>query len=422
MFVFHVAPNVCADTRVIPSISLSEMYDSNVWFGFTPPGRPKFDYATSVSPQLTVEHRGRLFEGTFIGGPSANFYINNPDLNYVGATGIFNGNLDQLAQKLDRRLSLLVKDNFYYTNQLQPFINAPAGQDPTITGSSIGSGIQAFRVTSTANIGMATGSFLLTPSTVFQATYANSLIRFGGTFSDQTQVGDTVSNQTQVSAFGVTSHSLTAGPLWRITPRDTVGANYTYSTADFEISGLPGGGRFSTQGGSLTWSRLLTPTLTANVQGGIQVLDSGDTPVGPGQVGGQASNLLYVTSTSLTWRYDDNSLLTLSYSRSVVPSFFVVPVPLVSNVVSASFSQQLSEKVSATESANYAHSEDEASILSFVSYSGTVSLNYAISRSLTAMAMYTYFNLEYIDSSSGSAVRFAFDRSLITVSLKASWN
>src|SRR5438445_9600816 len=53
------------ETNIIPSVTLSERYDSNVFFV---PGGNLDDYVTSVSPQLRVVHMGQLIEGTIGGG------------------------------------------------------------------------------------------------------------------------------------------------------------------------------------------------------------------------------------------------------------------------------------------------------------------------------------------------------------------
>src|SRR6478752_2818385 len=53
------------DTAIIPSISVSERYDSNVYFV---QGSRLEDYVTSVTPRLKVVHTGELIQGTAVGG------------------------------------------------------------------------------------------------------------------------------------------------------------------------------------------------------------------------------------------------------------------------------------------------------------------------------------------------------------------
>src|SRR5256885_5346608 len=78
------APKAVAgpETNIIPSVTLSERYDSNVFFV---PGRNLEDYVTTVSPQLRVVHIRQLVEGTIKGGLTTETYVKNPGLNYVAA-------------------------------------------------------------------------------------------------------------------------------------------------------------------------------------------------------------------------------------------------------------------------------------------------------------------------------------------------
>src|SRR5262249_32912424 len=78
-------------TNIIPSITLSERYDSNVYFIS---GGPFEDYVTRVSPQVRVVHMRQLIEARVGGGLTSELYVKNPGLNYVGANGAINLNLD----------------------------------------------------------------------------------------------------------------------------------------------------------------------------------------------------------------------------------------------------------------------------------------------------------------------------------------
>src|SRR5439155_18344324 len=74
--------------RVVPLLSVSERYDSNVFFSpkSTLEGlnaKPE-DFVTTVNAQLAVVHSGRLMQGMFLGGTTSEFYVQNPDLNYTG--------------------------------------------------------------------------------------------------------------------------------------------------------------------------------------------------------------------------------------------------------------------------------------------------------------------------------------------------
>ncbi len=54
------APRIVhGETKLVPSLAASERYDSNVFFVS---GRNLEDYFTNISPQLKVDHKGRLME------------------------------------------------------------------------------------------------------------------------------------------------------------------------------------------------------------------------------------------------------------------------------------------------------------------------------------------------------------------------
>jgi hypothetical protein len=390
-------------TRVIPAVNFTERYDSNVWYGFTPPGARKADYATGIQPQVTFDHKGKYVEGTLFTTGTAEFYTNNPSLNYVGGTANLNAKLDQLTQRLDRRLSLTVMDQFIYTTQLQGFVNPVPGQAPAFGGSPIGSGVQTFRVTTTANSGKAVGSYILTPTITLNGSYTNYYISFGGTVGGQS---------TGVPVFGFTTHALSGGPQFKLTPRDVVETKYTYTNASYVSTTPTVGGTFITHGATLGWTRQLSQTLSATVTGGATLIDFGDVQQPAG------SNLTYVASMSLQWNYEKNSAATFSYSRAVAPGFFGAPVPLVSNTVNVSASRALTQKLRIVGTANYAHNEDTESIIRFISYGGTVSLTYDIARSVSATVNYIYYNY---DSKLITQV-FHFDRNALMLSLRMAWN
>src|SRR5437879_13354871 len=79
------APRIAhGETKLVPLLAVSERYDSNVFFI---PGRNVEDYVTNISPQVTVDHKCRLIDGTVRGGATAEVYVKNPGLHCVAANG-----------------------------------------------------------------------------------------------------------------------------------------------------------------------------------------------------------------------------------------------------------------------------------------------------------------------------------------------
>ncbi|MGH7183949.1 MAG: hypothetical protein ACREJN_18505, partial [Nitrospiraceae bacterium] len=112
-----------AQTNVIPSLSVSERYDSNVYFV---QGGNLEDYVTRVSPQVRVFHKRQLIEGMVGGGATGETYVRNPGLNYIAGNGIVNLNLDRAMGELIRGLGLRIFDTYVYTPQPLAFA-APVG-------------------------------------------------------------------------------------------------------------------------------------------------------------------------------------------------------------------------------------------------------------------------------------------------------
>ena len=62
---------VSAQTTIIPSLTVSERYDSNIYFApksTLSPGIQAEDFITMVVPQMTIAHAGSLMRGSLSGG------------------------------------------------------------------------------------------------------------------------------------------------------------------------------------------------------------------------------------------------------------------------------------------------------------------------------------------------------------------
>lgn len=73
-----------AETRVIPSVSVTERYDSNVFFApsASVPGLKRWDFVTAVTPMVQVVDKTREVETTLNLGGSGNVFVNNSKLNF----------------------------------------------------------------------------------------------------------------------------------------------------------------------------------------------------------------------------------------------------------------------------------------------------------------------------------------------------
>ena len=276
-------------------------------------------------------------------------------------------------------------------------IKALIGPAPTEGPDTFIRGIQASRANSRTNMAMATAAYELTPVVTMQGSYTHSIMRFG-----------TILVQRNASAFFDTTYqSYSFGPQFRVTPLDVLSVNYQGSHSEFGQAGVFHSS-FKTQGGTVGWNHMFTPTWTASGSVGLTQIGTGTSAI-----------TTYLADASLEWKHEHGGA-TLRYNRSVFPSFFIAAVPLLSQVVTLSGTYSVSSALSLTGNANYATNESTSAQvpLKFNSYSTSISLNYIISRSISVIASYT--NSQFRQSFAGSD--FTFNRNVASVSLRGEWN
>jgi hypothetical protein len=393
-----------ADTVLVPSISVSERYDTNVFF--ITAGGNLTDYVTTIAPSLSVQHKGRVIEGSLVGTVMGEIYALNPGLNYIAPSGTLNLNLDQVVGRIDRRLKLIVTDSFTYTPRPPGFLSPDTG---SVVPQDFVRGIQTMRANSITNIGTVAGSYGLTSASNLLASYTHMYMRFGNFFLPPgTTLGTT---ETQPSPqilpcgspfFTTTMQILTVGPEIKVTPRDI--ATLSFQGMDMEFEANCTAFAFQTKGGLLGWKRKLTQQWSVSGSGGLTILTPGN-------------NLQYLANGAVEWKHRDTSA-TLSYSRTIFPSFFIAAAPLLSQVIALSGKHKVSEALSLTASANYALNETiEGPLFKFESYAATIGMTYTISRTVSASA--SYLHSEFVQGVSDS--QFSFDRDVLQVTLRKEW-
>lgn len=407
-----------AETLVVPAITVSERYDSNVFNSEVVPGVKPSDYVSSVAPQVRMLHKGALGEGTFQLIGIGEKYINNPDLDYFGGGGGFNFNLDRLVKQFMPQASLLVTDNIFYTPQAPSYSVSDA---PGETLNPLTRGIQIVRVRTLTNNASAVGRYALTPTVNFVATYVHSMIRYGGTFTSA--IG--------FNLIDTNSQLITAGPQFQVSRQDILGVSYIYQQTDFlggQTTGIAN--QFVTHGGTATWLRNWSPEVKSNVYGGASVLqqDSG-LPSGGGGQGTSGTPVYYNGGASLTWTETSGgsstvmgavspspglgggggggfsgggaakTLAALNYSVGVFPSTYSAGVPLISHVLTASVNRRIGSNVYGWGNGNYSRNDSLSSAtsfadISFQSYGGGGGVAYMFTPTLFASLNADYQRLK----------------------------
>lgn len=376
-----------SQTDIIPSISVSERYDSNVFFTNT--SQNAADYVTTISPMVNIRRQTRLinFSGSLLA--SGNFYVRNPSLNYASVTANVSASLDALMARFVKRTTLSVSDFFTYTPQPPAFYAPPASGAGAGIAEDFARGIQAVRANSLINVFGMNGAYSINPTVNLIGNIQHQYMRFGSAFAPT--VGGGFFNTQYLTA--------SLGPQFVVTTKDRISVNANYSAVSYASSG------FQLAGATVGWQRKLSQRFSFNVNAGVTKFLSG------------GQSLQYVGSGQLSWQ-ERSTVTTLSVSRSVFPSFYVTSTALVSNVVTLTVNHQFTERLSGSVNGNYAQNQSVSGPnLNFTSYSGSLNINYLFTKRLVGTASYTRF----VSNSSFAGTQFDFNRDVIALTVRYEW-
>jgi hypothetical protein len=254
-----------AQTTIIPSLTVSERYDSNIYYApkstLSPGSKPE-DFITMVVPQVNIAHEGSLIRGNIFGAGLINRYINNPNRDFTGWNSGGQLVLTDAAQQISQRITSLSVRGTYRSTPASTGFGAAGGGLNTGFGSTAMGALNSGIVTNRASrqiytLGL-TGGYQLTGLTSLIAGYTYTRISFGH------QQGG-VTNP----LFDTTGHMGMTGISTRISPRDTVGATATMTHyVQDQSSGGSGQSSYTTITETLNWSRLWTPELSSRLMGG----------------------------------------------------------------------------------------------------------------------------------------------------------
>ena len=386
----------------IPSLCVSERYDTNVFFAPPSPGLNRADFVTNVNPALRVNHNGGYASGYLDVGGFGETYVRNPDLNFFGTVDTLFVNLDNSIKRLLPNASLSLTEYVRYTPTPPGFINPAAGTSPSAPvniNNVYAQGILSQRTNNFMNNFSALTTYKITPLTSFNAQYSNMILRFG---SSPVASG--------VALFDSDVQTGTVGAATQVSPADTLNLNYSHTISEFAqhsttTSVSAQSNTFTTDNVSVGWVRDLTPYLTGTVGGGVIRID-------PGLV-------TYAANASLKLNTPSN-LATISYARSAYPSFVGVGVPVVSDTFLLSAIQKLSRHWELDENLSYAHASGGSGVdtIKYDSFFASMDLYYFITRIWSTGLSFDYMNFHQETGTTKSN----FDRYVVTLSVKATWN
>lgn len=443
--------------RVVPSISVLERYDSNVFF--TPksqlaPGTTADDLITTVTPQLNFMQANSLVKTNLSIGAVVQKFVNNSALDNVG----FNGSAGiDLAQAVNRVLPRMRGFRVFGTYQYTP--SAPAfgagglgaggggfggggfggggfgvggfGTGGVGIAGPVDSGLLTQRIRTTMfNVGLS-NSYSLSPTTDFQTNYTYSRLSFGGNLTP----ASTASGQPLNTVFDTQTHSISAGPTSKLSAIDTLTVKYTFnqmSQGQF--------GDFATHSGTAGWGRSWTKEWSSSVNGGLTLVEPiPDASSSGGQrrvpakmvptggfsvsyVSGSSflrklgSEIQEVTGSTGGGRVSGGGFLpllagmnmpggiaapgsyriTLMYNLGVFPSFVQTAGPIYTHTIMLGSMAGITDRLSAQALFNYANSSFTSDSIgtNFTTYGTTVALNYLITPMFTAQLSHQWLRFD----------------------------
>jgi hypothetical protein len=262
---------------LIPSLSLSESYEDNV---FGTRSDRKSDFVTRIFPGLTAGYRSEPLTllGRYVFG--AELYADNSDLNGV------NNHLVALdvGYLPTRFLTLKLSGAYSQSESSNPFVPAPAGTQPVPEPGALPPAPSTEPPVPGVNVGrQRTTQIVVAPSMSYALT-ARTSAEAGYTYTDL----DVSGGERTVS------HDVNLALAYQATPLDRVGAHYRPRYFESE------GDSTRSHAVTLEYQRQLTPSASAALEIGPRVTD--------GSVDLEAS-------ATLTYRFQQ-AAVALGYSRT----------------------------------------------------------------------------------------------------------
>lgn len=392
-----------ADTRVIPSVTVSERYDTNVFntaSKFIPPDRKKWDFVTSIWPQVRLISSEEGVKTDLLVGANGNTFVNNPELSFISTNGALTSNLDKFVGRWIPGAKLEVSDYFRYTPQPPAFLTGVQTSEgvPDIYAR----GLIVARANSTSNTATATGAYALSPTVNLLGKYSHSFFSIGRVFVSQGTGG-----ATPTSGLTTETHAWAVGPSLRLSRGDTVSLQYKNAETSFSGTRAPNQG-FTARGVEAEYS--------GTIEAWTVVFAGGGTLVEPGYRTYPTGRIV------LSTKFDPATTAMITLSRTVSPTLFGTIGALVSNTAGVSVEHSLERGVRLTGSVNYATNESTpVKNTKFETIAGQLMLTYPLSRTIATTMKYDYTHFTFDSTVGGVTNDFLFGKSALTLSVVFTW-
>ena len=443
-----LSTGVSAQTVIVPSLTVSERYDSNVFWApkaTLPSNVTPEDFITTLTPQINVAHTGSQVSGSIFAGGLISRYQNNSNLDY---TGINTGGLLDLkgwANSFSQRIMMLsVRGTYQFAPSASAFGAGTAnngglgvGAGSTFSGGLLNTGLVTNRVAMNRyNLGVS-GGYQLTPTTTLIGTFDYSKISFGQQFGD-------ISNPLFSTTGYLGSTTIATG----ITARDTVGATamLAHYSQQGSSSGSSGSGSFTTIAETLNWNRLWTQKVTTFLAaGGIVTLPVGSSVPGQavksqfaptfraGMTYSSFSEALREAGSSLSPYANLPSLegsispggilapgayvVSVLSTYSILPSYAFGSGPMKTLVAGVTASGGITSNLSGQVGVNYSHGVRDLPSSSFDSVGVNAAARYLIGPVLAALTYnWLYFSNSIDQASLNTTSQYQYSKEMVMLS------
>ena len=383
----------------IPSVTLSERYDTNVFFVPALPGLNREDFVTTLSPRLivlrSIEDVGiKLSVSGF-----SEYFANHPELSFVGVDEQLTLDITKIAQPLDSRLKFFgINQGVSYTPQPPAFltgdqqisqsINTDANLQP---GQAFTQGIQTLRAETVKYYAGASGTYSFTPLVDMRASYTYSAIDFSNSSKVPAANGST---STQGILFPSRTHSVIVSPSYKLNQADFLSFIGTYSQTSFiheETS-------YKLFGGGLGWNRVATG-YRAGVNAGVNHIQTEGGGIAIS--GGGSSQTNFAGGANYSW-IGESTIATVAYNVGIYPSYYVQLGPLYTQSLTSTVWHRLGSDYAISGGVNAAYSDvlnkdasasqtSQATLnTSFISFGADLGASYLITPTWSLSFNYTF--------------------------------
>lgn len=391
--------------RIIPSVQISERYDSNVFFASKSQlqGTAPDDFVTTVSPQVRglYSDHDKLVKVNATVGAVGSYFANNTGLNYVGANAGVGLDMSDLMSRWRPGARWTVSDTFFYSPQPPAFL---LGNQSGEQVNLLLTGFQAARTNTSSNSINTQLELPLSSTVKLTGSYTHSFIRFGASQVPQAATSQVFPNA--ATLINQETQTYTAGVLVQASIQDTISADFTSS--DFDQGRL---GAFSTRGGALGWSHRFSPAVSFKATGGVQELS--------GQTNGVQfpSAIAPFGSLAILWK-DPTTSIALLYQSGITPSLAFRSASMLSHSASFSLTQNtpirdLVGLLGASYGVANEYGSNSGGALSWTTVGGMGGALYRVTQKMFLMLSYNYQN---VDNIFGGA-RFAYDKHVVQLNL-----